>query len=84
MEGTEASRHLPAKGPVGFSELPANEMVVDKDKLKEMPSNEPAGHEMETTENEMAALDRMARMNRLTDSTTFGGGGRLYSQILNV
>jgi len=35
--------------------------------LKEMLSNETAGHEMETTENEIAALDLM--VSRLTDST---------------
>jgi hypothetical protein len=54
-----------------LSELPANEEIIDINRSKEMPANEPPSHEMETTENEMAALDRMARM---TGSTTLGSG----------
>ena len=71
LEGTKASQNMLEKRATNLSELPANEEVIDKHRSKEMPSNEPAGHEMETTENEMAALDRMARM---TDSTTLGSG----------
>jgi hypothetical protein len=71
LEGTKASQALLEKRPPDISELPANEEITDKAKLVEMPSNEPTGHEMETTENEMAALDRMAKM---TDSTTLGSG----------
>ncbi|KIW65079.1 hypothetical protein PV04_07363 [Phialophora macrospora] len=71
LEGTQASQALLEKKPPVISELPANEEIIDKARLKEMPSNEPTGYEMETTENEMAALDRMAKM---TDSTTLGSG----------
>jgi hypothetical protein len=71
LEGTKASQALLEKRPPDISELPANEEITDKARLAEMPSNEPTGHEMETTENEMAALDRMAKM---TDSTTLGSG----------
>lgn len=71
LSGTAASQSMLEKKPTDISELPANERVVDKHRSQEMASNEPAAHEMETTENEMAALDRMARM---TDSTTLSSG----------
>jgi hypothetical protein len=69
LKGTDAPRALLQNKPTEISELPANEEVQDQGKVKEMPSNEIPAHEKETTENEMAALDRMARM---TDSTTLG------------
>ncbi|OCT48747.1 hypothetical protein CLCR_04968 [Cladophialophora carrionii] len=71
LEGTRASQALLEKRPTDILELPANEQVIDNARRKEMPSNEPAGHEMETTENEIAAWDRTARM---ADSTTLGSG----------
>lgn len=71
LSGTAASPGMLEKKPTEVSELPANELVVDRHRSQEMASNEPAAHEMETTENEMAALDRMARM---TDSTTLSSG----------
>ena len=58
LEGTGASKNMLQKQPI---ELPANEVVHDQNRPNEMASNEPAGHEMETTENEMAVLDRLAR-----------------------
>ncbi|ETI26377.1 hypothetical protein G647_03154 [Cladophialophora carrionii CBS 160.54] len=70
-EGTRASQALLEKRPTDISEFPANEQGIDNARLKEMPSNEPAGHEMGTTENEIVAWDRMARM---ADSTTLGRG----------
>ncbi|KAK5210450.1 hypothetical protein LTR47_000339 [Exophiala xenobiotica] len=66
LQGTEGSRDMLEKQPKEVAEMAANEEVV-ADNLKELPSNETPGHELETTENEMAALDRLARM---TDSTT--------------
>ena len=70
LQGTEGSREMLEKRPTEVVELAANEGVVGN-KLKELPSNETPGHELETTENEMAALDRLAR---LTDSTTLVHG----------
>ncbi|KAK4949680.1 hypothetical protein LTR10_011521 [Elasticomyces elasticus] len=66
LQGTNGSRELLERKPTGEAEMAANEEVT-RDNLQELPSNEPPGHEMETTENEMAVLDRLGR---LTDSTT--------------
>ncbi|KIV78851.1 hypothetical protein PV11_06460 [Exophiala sideris] len=66
LQGTDGPQELSEKKPTEMAEMAANEEVA-RDNLKELPSNEPPGHEMETTENEMAVLDRLAR---LTDSTT--------------
>jgi hypothetical protein len=69
LEGTLGSGDMLERKPTEFAEMPANEEVI-QDNLKEMPSNEPACQEMETTENEMAALDRLARS---AQSTTLVG-----------
>ena len=85
LEGTIACQAMLEKRTI-ISELPANE-DVDQNRLKELPANEPAGHEMETTENEMTALDRMARVQ---DSTTLGNdnarsdGQSVYELILST
>ncbi|EXJ56595.1 hypothetical protein A1O7_06939 [Cladophialophora yegresii CBS 114405] len=50
LEGTPASQALLEKRPTAISELPANGEVADNARLKEMPSNEPAGHEMDHRE----------------------------------
>jgi hypothetical protein len=60
LEGTRAARDMLERHPEEVAEMPTNEEVPSHD-LNEMPSNETPGHEMETTENEMAALDRMVR-----------------------
>jgi hypothetical protein len=53
-----------------LNELPANEEVVRQHgPLEEMPSNEPAGQELETTENEMRALDRLTGTTQVSDKT---------------
>lgn len=52
-----------------LNELPANEEVQRHDgSLEEMPSNETPGHEMETTENEMRALDRLTGSTRVSST----------------
>ncbi len=66
LQGTEGSREMLGERPTEVAEMAANEEVVGNN-LKERPFNETPGHELETTENELAALDRLAR---LTDSTT--------------
>ncbi|KAK5228335.1 hypothetical protein LTR72_002218 [Exophiala xenobiotica] len=65
LQGTGDSREMLEKQPAEVAEMAANEEVVANN-LKELPSNETPGHELETTENEMAALDRLARMTDLT------------------
>ncbi|OAL25247.1 hypothetical protein AYO22_05124 [Fonsecaea multimorphosa] len=70
LPGTEGSQDLLQKKPTEVAEMAANEEVVARDKLRELPSNETPSHEMETTENEMAALDRMARLTGSTQATT--------------
>jgi len=66
MEGSKASRDMLEKqGKI--AEMPANgEMELKSKKLEEMPSNEPTGYEVETTENEMRALDPLARSSEGT------------------
>jgi hypothetical protein len=64
-----------------IAEMPANEEVEDRHrKLEEMPSNEIAGHEMETTENEMRALDSLAQQSA-GDSTLVGSGSRENTKV---
>lgn len=53
-----------------LSELPANEEVIRRNgQLEELPSNEPVGQEMETTENEMRELDRLAGSTQVSSKT---------------
>lgn len=61
---------LAKKAPL--AEMAANEEVQAKGKV-EMSSNEAASNELETTENEMRSLDRMAAAQSNTDSTTLVG-----------
>ena len=72
LQGTDGPRDTLAKKPTEVSEMAANEEVIRKAGLRELPSNEDVGQEMETTENEMAALDRLAasRSGEGEDSTT--------------
>ena len=67
--GTQAPRAMLEKRPTDISEMPWNEEILHNG-LKEMPSNKIPGNKLETTENEVAVLDRMAR---LTGSTTLTG-----------
>ena len=76
LEGTPASRAMLESRTAELSGLRTKGEVVDTDRLMEMPSNEPAGYEMETTENEIAALDRMARIG---DQSTFESSGKTYT-----
>ena len=73
LQGTKASQTLLEKK--GFvAELPANEDPLSSELtgtgVSEMTTNEDAGHEMETTENEMKALDRLVG----TGGTAVGNG----------
>ncbi|EXJ88602.1 hypothetical protein A1O1_05532 [Capronia coronata CBS 617.96] len=70
LEGTRVSNTMRERLATEIAELSANEEVVRRDRLGELPSNEPTGHEMETTENEMAVLDRMVCLTESTALTS--------------
>lgn len=68
LTGSKVPQSMLEKQTV-LSELPANEEIMrHNESAEEMPSNETPGHEMETTENEMRALDRLTGTTQVSST----------------